>query len=360
MPKGFERLTVYCTRCGSQLPDDAAFCYRCGSAISPSPATQAGVGRATATSVSSSGPSRRREVIAPSGVVSLKCPSCGAPVSPRFGEMIIMCEYCGGGVTLGREGWTNVQRHTMLPLKVTDRAVAGSTIHALMNEGLLRWHVWERSTLEELTLSYVPYWIISVSARTSIVAVDTTAQIAAVAATAAILGTAAAGGGNIRHRGRGNALDAAILGGVVGGRIGRAGAGASTKAYQLDENHNYPVVALRAFRELQPHDFEFALQERELFEPSKLPKDIKVLNGDVGEDDAKQQARTLVDQLQSQKAHERYRMIQQIKTEIDVGDAELLHVPVWVGRYLFKGTKKIVVIVDANSGSPIHAIGLDD
>jgi hypothetical protein len=290
--------------------------------------------------------------------MSLKCPGCGAPVSPRFGEMIITCEYCGSSVTLGSEGWKNIQNHTMLPLRVTDKEVVSSTIHALMNEGLLRWHVWERSTLEELTLSYVPYWIISVSARTSIVAVDTTAQIATVAATAALLG--AAGAGNRGHRGGGGVLDAAILGGVVTGSMGRAGGAANTKAYQMSENHNFPVVALRAFKELQPHDFEFALQERQLFEPSKLPKEVKVLNGDVGEADAKQQARTLVDQLQSQKAHEKYHMIQQIKTEIDLGDAELLHVPVWLGRYVFKGKKKIVVIVDANSGSPIHTVGLDD
>ncbi len=273
--------------------------------------------------------------------------------------MIITCEYCGGGVTLGSEGWKNIQNHTMLPLKVTDKEVVGSTIHALMNEGVLRWHVWERSTLEDLTLNYVPYWIVSISARTSIVAVDTTAQIATVAATAALLGTAA-GAGSRGRSGGGSALDAAILGGVFAGNMGGGGGGASTKAYQMSENHNYPVVALRAFKELQPHDFEFALQERQLFEPSKLPKGVNVLNGDVGEADAKQQARTLVAQLQSQKANEKYRMIQQIKTEIEVGDAELLHVPVWVGRYLFKGKKKIAVIVDANSGSPIHSVGLDD
>jgi hypothetical protein len=274
--------------------------------------------------------------------------------------MIITCDYCGDSITLGSGGWKNIQKHTVLPLKVTDEEVVSSTIHLLMNKGLFRWHVWERSTLDELTLNYVPYWIISVSARTSIVAVDTTAQIATVAATAAILGTAAAGAGTHGYRGRGNALDAAILGGVVAGNMGRAGGAASIKAYQMSENHNYPVVALRAFTELQPHDFEFALQERQLFEPSKLPKAVKVLNGDVGEEGAKQQARILVDQLQSQKAHEKYHMIQQINTEIDLGDAELLHVPVWIGRYVFKGRKKIVVIVDANSGSPIHTVGLDD
>jgi hypothetical protein len=243
---------------------------------------------------------------------------------------------------------------------VTDRDAVGSTTHALMNEGLLRWHVWERSTLEDLSLSYIPYWIITVSARTSIVAVDTASQVASVAATAAILGAAAAGAGNHGRRGGGSALDAAIIGGVVAGSMGRTGGAANVKAFQISENHNYPVVALRAFTELQPHDFEFALQERRLFEPSKLPQGIEVLNGDVGEDDAKQQAKTLVDQLQSQKAHAKYHMIQRIITEIDVGDAELLHVPVWVGRYVFKGKKKIVVIIDGNSGSPIHSVGLDD
>lgn len=51
-------------------------------------------------------------------------------------------------------------------------------------------------------------------------------------------------------------------------------------------------------------------------------------------------------------------MIQQINTEIDVGEAELLHVPVWAAKYDFKG-KKIVLVVDGNSGGLIHSVGLD-
>ncbi len=350
-----------CQDCGSKLPEDALFCPRCGSAVAGPPVALGQGGRAeelsaAQTSLSSSQGSARTGVVAPSGVVALKCPSCGAPIAPRFGEMIITCEYCGNGITLGSEGWKNIQKHTMLPLKISDKDTVVSTIHALMNKGILRWHIWERSTLEELTLSYVPYWIVSVSARTSIVAADTTAQIANVAAAAAIMGTAAGAAGRGR---RGGALDAAILGGVMAGTMGRGG-GAGVKAYQMSENHNYPVVALKALTEYQPHEFEFALQERQLFEVSKVPKGVKILNGDVGEQDAKQQARTLVDQLQSQKAHEKYSMIQQLKTEIEVGDAELLHVPAWMARYRFKDKKKIVVVIDGNSGAPIHTVGLED
>jgi hypothetical protein len=84
---------------------------------------------------------------------------------------------------------------------------------------------------------------------------------------------------------------------------------------------------------------------------------VKVLNGDIGEDVAKSQAKTLVDQLQSEKAHAKYHMIQQLTTESDVGDVELLHAPIWFARYDHKG-KKIVLVIDANSGRVINSLGL--
>ena len=94
-----------------------------------------------------------------------------------------------------------------------------------------------------------------------------------------------------------------------------------------------------------------------LFEISQFPKGIKTLNGDISEDAAKYQAKTLVDQLQSQKAHAKYHMIQQISSEEDVSDAELLHVPIWFARYDHKGNK-IILVVDGNSGNIIDSIGL--
>ena len=41
-------------------------------------------------------------------------------------------------------------------------------------------------------------------------------------------------------------------------------------------------------------------------------------------------------------------MIQSMNTECDVGDVELLHVPVWFARYDHKGDK-IMLVIDANS-----------
>ena len=353
---------LYCHNCGAELPDDAAFCVKCGASTglnAPKPA-------ATATT----GP-----VLAPAGVASLKCPSCGAPIAPKFGEMVITCEYCGTGVTLGSQGWTNIQKQTMLTLKVATVDQVNSIITPMMDRGLLHRHLHEDSKQEEMSLTYVPYWIVSVSARTSVVATNETGQIAQTATTAALLGVifgGMGGGGGGRRGGFGGrrAFEGGFevsnpFAGILGLKrmrimlygMGMGGYGGNRSAQQMDENYNFPVIALKALTDYQPRDYQFNLEDRELFDISKLPKSVRILNGDISEDVAKSQAKTLVDQLQSQKAHEKYHMIQSIHTDSDVGDVELLHVPVWFAKFDHKGNK-IVLVIDANSGRVINSVGL--
>ena len=165
---------MYCHKCGAQLPDDAAFCVKCGTS------TALTMPKPTATSAA--------PIVAPSGASSLKCPSCGAPIAPKFGEMVISCEYCGNAITLGTEGWTNIQKQTMLALKIASVDQVKGIITPLMDRGILHRHLHEDSIQEEMSLTYVPYWIVSVSARTSVIATGETAQLAQVATTAALMG----------------------------------------------------------------------------------------------------------------------------------------------------------------------------
>ncbi len=282
-------------------------------------------------------------------------PCCGALIAPKFGEMIITCEYCGSSITLGSSGWANIQKQTMLSLKIQTPDETSTLVRSMMDRGLLHRHLQESSTLEEMNLSVVPYWLVGVSARTSIVATDMVAEGATVATTAALFGVMAGMGGG-RRGGFGGAplVEGALLGSMMGGSMGRGG---TRKAVQMNENYNFPIVALRALTAYQPHDYQFALEYRTLFDISQFPKGIKVLNGDISEDAAKYQARTFVDELQSQKAHVQYHMIQQISSEEDVSDAELLHVPIWFVRYDHRGNK-IVLVVDGSSGNVINSMGL--
>jgi len=292
--------------------------------------------------------------------------------------MVITCEYCGTGVALGNDGWKNVQKHTMLPLRLTKDRVEARVIE-MMDKGIFRHHMHEESVLEEETASYIPYWIIPVSARTSIVAVDAIAEAGQVATTAALIGVMMGGFGNRRSLGISSRLGVPLLPGVggwkrglrAGGRLPPSptmlyggpiigvgmGGGSTRKSYQLDQNYNFPVVAMKDLTVYQPRDHNFDLSQRQLFDVSKIDKSIRILNGDIGEDVAQAQAKTFVDQLQSQKAHAQYHMIQQMTTEMDVAEGELMHVPVWFSRYDHKG-KKIVFVLDGNSGAAINSIGL--
>jgi len=304
------------------------------------------------------------------GATSVKCPSCGAPIAPKFGEMVITCEYCGSSVTLGDQGWTGIQKQTMLPVKLGSVDDVNQRISSLMDKGLLHRHLHEDSTQEELNLSYVPYWIVSVSARTTVVATNMAAQVGQTATTAALMGVILGGmgggggfGGGGRRRSFGGANVPRLPTGLFLGSwfsmwgMGMGYGGGMMKTEQMDANYNFPVVALKALTEYQPRDYQFDLEGRALFDMSKIPKNIKVLNGDIGEDASKAQAKTLVDQLQSEKAHAKYHMIQKLQTDSDIGDVELLHVPIWFARYDHKG-KKIVLVFDANSGNVINSLGL--
>jgi hypothetical protein len=293
--------------------------------------------------------------------------------------MVITCEYCGSAVTLGTQGWTNIQKQTMLPIKLSTTDDLNAIIKPMMDKGLLHRHLQENSTQEEMSLSYVPYWIVSVSARTTVIATNEAQVIGQTATEAALwgvilggLGGGGGGGGFGGPRGGGGgrrrfywdgSLANRLYGGAFGVNsirawgMGMGMGGGARKQEEMDANYNFPVVALKALSAYQPKDYQFDLSNRTLFDITKVPKNVKVLNGDISEEVAKSQAKTLVDQLQSDKAHARYHMIQQIMTQCDVGDVELLHAPIWFARYDHKGNK-IVLVVDASSGQVINAMGL--
>ena len=326
---------VFCTKCGTSLPDDAKFCAKCGSPIvaggsGPAPATGA------APAAASSAPT-----IAAAGVQEMKCPSCGAPIKPVFGEMVITCDYCGGSVSLGGAGWKEIQKHTMLPLTVKDQGAALAAVRSMMDgAGFLHRHDFEESKVAEAKLTYVPFWVLPVAAST------TYQYQAAAAAVGATLGTMAAG---------------ELLGGALGGRRGgptiipvMAGPVINpTRSETISGQYEYPVVAVKSMSAYQPKDYQFQLTGRTLFDKKAIPDGTAVLNGDLGEDAAHGAAKAYVEQLQSEAAHKKHSMVSKLETKVDLADGELLHVPIWYFQLDHKG-KKSTILVDASAGRVIH------
>ncbi len=315
---------MFCMKCGAKMLDDASFCSSCGASMK-GPQQPAQSGQAQTQSQGSQ---------SAASVTLLKCPSCGAPLSPKFGEAVVTCEFCGASVSLGSEGWKNVQKHTLLPVRLSEQSQALEKVRELMDRGMFHKHAFEESKIKEANLAVVPYWLVPSSASTTVTFM-----------------WGEAGGGNSGF----------VIGGARSGPVFATGGGGQVinKTAELNENYNFPVVAVRGLKDYQPIDYQFSLQERTLFQLAGLPKGLKVLNGDVGEEEAKAQAKTLVKDLQYKKAHDlhKHHTIEKIETQIEVTEGELLHAPVWRLKLEHKG-KEIDVLVDANSGGILSSRGL--
>ncbi|MEM3684135.1 MAG: zinc ribbon domain-containing protein [Conexivisphaerales archaeon] len=322
---------MFCTQCGFQLPDDAKFCARCGAPQKTSvPSPQPQPNQAAYNASTSSIPQQAAQsagILSPAGVTQLKCPGCGAPLSPKLEETVITCDYCGASLFLGAEGWRSVSKHTMLPARVLDREQVLLKAKEVMNEGLLHRHRYEQSQLVEADFSIVPYWLIPSSASTTVT--------------------------YLWGQTGGTAFQ--TQGGITIGQPGQP----TYKTEVIANVYDYPVVAVRALNDCQPVEFRFALDQRAIFDSGKIGKGLKVLNGDVSEEEAKKKAKALVDKLQYMKAHEKHKFhtISNLQTSVETGDGELLHVPIWRLKFDNKG-KEIRLVIDANSGGVISSSGL--
>ncbi len=322
---------MFCIKCGATLPDGAQFCSKCG--------TPVGGG---ATPPPPPPPNATSPTIAAAGVQELKCPSCGAPIHPTFGETVITCDYCGSSVTLGGQGWKEINKHTMLPLKVQDPQAALSVVKALVDEGFMHRHDFEDSKVVESKLTYVPFWVMPSSASTTYTFQAVATSVGATA------GTVAAG---------------ALLGSALGGRRGgftvipiMAGPVVNpNRSDTISGQYEYPVIAVKAMNSYQPKDYQFSLADRTFFDKKAIPQGTAVLNGDLSEDAAKGAARAYVQQLQADAAHKKHSTCSNLKSEINVGDGELLHAPIWEFVLDHKGQRQMV-IVDANAGRVIRTV----
>jgi len=324
---------AYCKKCGAQIPDDAQFCMKCGTPVQGAGTAPA----ATAATATSSTPT-----IAGAGVQELKCPSCGAPIKPTFGEMVITCDYCGGSITLGGQGWKEISKHTMLSLVVADRDAALKTVRTFLDQGFFHRHFLEESKIAEERLSFVPFWVVPASATT-------TYQYQAVATSVGTtVGTIAAG---------------ALLGSALGGRRGgftvipiMAGPVVNpTRAETISGQYEYPVVAVKAMSAYQPKDYQFSLADRTFFDKKSIPDSAPILNGDLGEDSARFAAEAYVKQLQSEAAHQKHHMVSNLNSQVQVSEAELLHTPIWYFRFDHKG-ENLAVLIDGHAGRVIRTV----
>ncbi|MGA7861880.1 MAG: zinc ribbon domain-containing protein [Thermoplasmata archaeon] len=328
---------MQCPQCGTPLPENARFCYGCGAKLGGSPAAPSMPGVPAAYGGGPPGmappPSVPSAPPAPTTPQALKCPSCGAPLEPGLGDAVLTCPYCGGTVSIGGTGWKPVTQHSMLLPELLDQDAALKIVKASMDAGFFHGHRFEDSQLVAAKFVFAPYWIVPSAATTRFSYQETGMPAGAPVGTmsaSSLLGSA------LSH-GRGNEFV------PMGG-----GGYAPTRQDQMSGNYQFPVVAVKGYNEYQPKSYQFNLQARQPFKKEALPGGATILNGDVGEVEAQQAARAYVAEVQAEAVRRRHANVSGLQSQVDVGEPELLHAPVWYFHLTHKG-KPAVLLVDANA-----------
>jgi predicted RNA-binding Zn-ribbon protein involved in translation (DUF1610 family) len=241
----------------------------------------------------------------------LKCSSCGADLKPSAGVALVVCEYCGAVTTMGASGTAEVfSRHYMLDNRLSGDAAVESG-GKWLNKGIFRRKIAERSELGQVTLRYVPYWVVPVSV------------------VADFQGSKMAGTDSRGH-------DKVVR---VHDRI------------QLQET--IPIVAVRGYAKYQPKEgFQFQLQAKMPFD-RRQTGGIDVQNGDISEAEAKAQAEAIAYKLAEEEADSRVDSLDSIQVYPTTYDGELVHVPVWFMHYTHK-EKPMFILVDGHSGDVVN------
>ena len=302
---------MYCRKCGAQIPDDSEFCPKCGAAqqgAAGTPPTQGGDSTSTKD---------QAEILK-----EMKCPNCGAPLNPASGEAMVVCGYCGTSVSLGSLGWTKVQKHFILDVKVQMKDQAELVAKAFLDNSIFHRHLFEKSELKKMELNYLPYWIMDA-------------------------------GYSAEYRYKREQVNPG--GFVAVGMGGRGGFGGPTVNVQTivesgsDVNEvNYPIIASEDLNQYQPPDYVFNLSNKRPIGQDDLNGPIKLMNGTIGEEKARLDGNIRIQQWEIRRLQKSVHGFMSANVKVDIADTYLVHIPVWSLQFQHK-KDSIFLLIDAHN-----------
>jgi hypothetical protein len=229
----------------------------------------------------------------------ISCSHCGAPVEFKPGEIIATCKYCGF-TTVIETGRAFTFEHSLL-LNRYDETQIEEPIRNWMRSGFLKPpDLAKKSKILEKNLVYLPFWVVSVEAKTT-------------------------------YKGIFERIAPPIV-----------------KEGKIQKEYNWLVLAREAAG-FPTREYDVPLEGKIPYDFRKIEGFAKVLNSEIDRDEAVELAKQQIE------AHHRYLLQQDVDkivemhTEINVKQAVYLHAPVWFVKYEYKG-KTYQLIMDGAAG----------
>jgi DNA-directed RNA polymerase subunit RPC12/RpoP len=266
------------------------------------------------------------------------CSNCGAPLNVTQEDLVSTCRYCGFTMTVATR--EEIKRHSMLENRLfTQQAVEAAQKY--MDKGILRMGVSKDASITNVKLRYVPFWVCSANANTF------------------FRGTTGSGIMGEIHQAEEAVTDKRAGGLKKFGKLVLAGAKAYAETQQKDRrpqnvsysfSNNYVWPALARQTMISEINYYDVPATRKIpFDVGKIPPDAEFLNIELNEEEAKTKVKAEVEAKERLIASGKVDTLETCNVNVVLGEAELVHAPVWFVHYALKG-ENYVIAVDGCEG----------
>jgi DNA-directed RNA polymerase subunit RPC12/RpoP len=266
------------------------------------------------------------------------CSNCGAPLTVTQEDLVITCRYCGFTMIVATR--EEIKRHSMLE----NRLFAQQAVEAAqkyMDKGLFRVGVSKDASITNVKLRYVPFWVCSANANTFFRGVTGTGIMGEVHQAQEAVGDKRAGG--LKKFGK-----LVLAGAKAYSEMQQKDRKPQTVSYSFSNNYIWPTLGRQTMIS-EINYYDVPATRKIPFNVGKIPQDAEFLNIELNEEEAKAKVKSEVEAKERLIASGKVDTLETCNTNIVLGEAELVHAPVWFVHYTLKG-ENYVIAVDGCEG----------
>ena len=235
-------------------------------------------------------------------VEEIHCSNCGAPLTFTPGEIVATCRYCGFTQVI-ETGKAFELEHSMI-LNEYKPEQTDELVRNWMRGGFLKPSDLARaSKILEKSLTYLPFWVVSVEALST-------------------------------YKGVFERLTPPVV-----------------KEGKIEEKYNWLVLARKA-TDFHAREYKVPLEGKIPYDFRKIEAFAKVLNSEIERDEAIDVAKQQIENLHQFLVKQDVDKVIEMNTNFEVGDSVYLHAPVWFIVYEYK-RKRYSIFLDGATGTVI-------
>ena len=233
---------------------------------------------------------------------AIKCSHCGAPVDFTPGEVIATCKYCGF-TTVIETGREFTFEHSLALNKYDGTQIEGPIQHWMRSGFLKPADLAKKSRITEKSLVYLPFWIVSVKAKSA-------------------------------YKGIFERITPSIV-----------------KEGTIEKEYNWLVLAREA-AQFPTREYDVPLEGKIPYDFRRIEGFARIINSEISKDEAAVLAKQQIE------AHHRFLLQQdvdkivEVKTEFNLKQAVYLHAPIWFIKYDYR-SKNYQLLIDGATGAVV-------